>query len=310
MSFTPATREQRFVLDHVAGIADLAGNERYAAASGDVVDAVLDGVGQFAVGEWAPLRRVGDTRGPTVTPEGVKMPAGYADAYRALVDAGWGTIGAPAEFGGQGLPFVLVTAVLETLGSANLGFALAPTLTLGAVEALLHHGTPEQQATYLPHLATGAWTGTMNLTEPQAGTDVGAIKTLAEPIGDGKWKVTGTKIFISFGDHDMADNIVHLVLARTPGAPDGTRGLSLLLVPKYRLDAEGKPGEPNNVRVLSIEHKLGLHTSPTCVLSFGESGDCIGELIGPLNGGMRAMFTMMNNARLNIGLQGVHCSSS
>ena len=310
MPFNPAVREQRFVLDHVAQMADLAATERFADATPDLVDAVLEGAGAFAAGEWAPLARAGDTDGPKWTPEGVRMPAGYPEAYRAYVEGGWGTIGAPSDFGGQGLPFVLASAVLETLGSANMGLALAPTLTVGAIEALLHHGTPEQQAAYLPHLATGAWAGTMNLTEPQAGSDVGALRSRAEPAGDGKWKISGTKIFISFGDHDMADNIVHLVLARTPGAPEGTRGISLFLVPKYRLDADGKPGEFNDVRVVSIEHKMGLHASPTCVLSFGDNGDCIGELIGAENAGMRAMFTMMNNARLNVGLQGVQVAEA
>ncbi len=310
MSFTPASREQRFVLDHVAAIADLAATERFADASPDLIDAVLDGVGQFAAGEWSPLLREGDTNGPKWTENGVVMPRGYPEAYKAYVEGGWGTIGAPGDFGGQGLPFVLSSAVLETLGTANMGFALAPTLTVGAIESLLHHGTPEQQAAYLPHLATGAWTGTMNLTEPQAGSDVGALRARAEPVGDGTFKISGTKIFISFGDHDMADNIVHLVLARTPGAPEGTRGISLFLVPKYRLDADGNPGDFNDVRVVSIEHKMGLHASPTCVLSFGDHGDCIGELIGPENGGMRAMFTMMNNARLNVGLQGVQVAEA
>lgn len=310
MPFIPAVREQRFVLDHVAQLADLAATERFADATPDLVDAVLEGAGAFAAGEWAPLARAGDTDGPKWTPDGVRMPAGYPEAYRAYVEGGWGTIGAPGDFGGQGLPFVLASAVLETLGAANMGFALAPTLTVGAIEALLHHGTPEQQAAYLPHLATGAWTGTMNLTEPQAGSDVGALRSRAEPAGDGKWKISGTKIFISFGDHDMADNIVHLVLARTPGAPEGTRGISLFLVPKYRLDADGKPGAFNDVRVVSIEHKMGLHASPTCVLSFGDHNDCIGELIGAENAGMRAMFTMMNNARLNVGLQGVQVAEA
>ncbi|MBS0479840.1 MAG: acyl-CoA dehydrogenase [Proteobacteria bacterium] len=310
MPFTPAVREQRFVLDTVARIADLAATERFEAATPDLIDAVLEGVGQFAAGEWAPLAREGDTNGPKWTEQGVKMPAGYRRAYRDYVEGGWGTIGAPADFGGQGLPFVLASAVLETLGTANMGFALAPTLTVGAIEALLHHGTPEQQAAYLPHLATGEWTGTMNLTEPQAGSDVGALKTRAEPAGDGTYRISGTKIFISFGDHDMADNIVHLVLARTPDAPAGTRGISLFLVPKYRLDGEGKPGQFNDVRVVSIEHKMGLHASPTCVLSFGDNNDCIGELIGPEHGGMRAMFTMMNNARLNVGLQGVQVAEA
>ncbi|MDX5982722.1 acyl-CoA dehydrogenase [Sphingomonas echinoides] len=308
--FTPATADQRFVLDHVVGIADLAATERFAAASDDVVDAVLEGVGQLAAGEWAPLLRTGDTVGAKWTPDGVVMPEGFVKAYHDYVEGGWGTIGVPEEFGGQGLPFAIQTAVLDTLGSANMGFALAPTLTVGAIEALAHHGSPAQQAQYLPHLATGEWTGTMNLTEPQAGSDVGALRTQAKPLGDGKWSIKGTKIYISFGDHDMAPNIVHLVLARTPGAPAGTKGISLFLVPKYRLNADGTPGAFNDVRVVSIEHKMGLHASPTCVLSFGDNDDCIGELIGGEFGGIRAMFTMMNNARLNVGLQGVQVAEA
>jgi len=305
MPFTAPVAEQRFVLETVARIADLAATEHFAAATPDVIDAVLEGIGDFASGEWAPLARAGDTVGAKWSPEGVTMPEGYPAAYKAYVDGGWGTIGVAEAFGGQGLPFVIQTAVLETLGGANMGFALAPTLTVGAIESLIHHGTPEQQALWLPRLATGEWTGTMNLTEPQAGSDVGALRTLAKPLGDGKWSIKGTKIYISFGDHDLTDNIVHLVLARTPDAPAGTRGISLFLVPKYRLDDAGRPGAANDVRVVSIEHKMGLNISPTCVLSFGDGDDCIGELIGPVNGGMRAMFTMMNNARLNVGLQGV-----
>ncbi|MBN2973191.1 acyl-CoA dehydrogenase [Roseomonas aeriglobus] len=303
MPFTAPVAEQKFVLQHVAGIADLGVED-------DILDAVLEGAGAFAAGEWAPLARAGDTDGPKWTEEGVKMPAGYPEAYKAYVESGWGTIGSPEGFGGQGLPFVLSAAVLETLGAANMGFALAPTLTVGAIEALLHHGSNEQQALYLPKLSTGEWTGTMNLTESQAGSDVGALRSRAVPRGDGTYSITGTKIFISFGDHDMADNIVHLVLARTPDAPAGTKGLSLFLVPKYRLDADGNPGAFNDVRVVSIEHKMGLHASPTCVLSFGDNGDCVGELIGPEFGGIRAMFTMMNNARLNVGLQGVQVAEA
>ncbi|KQN00418.1 acyl-CoA dehydrogenase [Sphingomonas sp. Leaf25] len=310
MDLTPATAEQRFALTHAAGIEGLAQSERFAEATPDMLDAILDGIGQFAAGEWRPLDRAGDSVGARWTPQGVVMPDGYRAAYQAYVAGGWGTIGSPVDHGGQGMPFAVATAVLETLGTANMGFALAPTLTVGAVEALVHHGSTEQQARYLPHLATGAWTGTMNLTEPQAGSDVGALTTRAEPVGDGGWRVTGTKIYISFGDHDMADNIVHLVLARTPGAPKGTRGISLFLVPKYRLNADGTPGEPNDIRVVSIEHKMGLHASPTCVLSFGDNGNCIGELIGGEGGGMRAMFTMMNNARLNVGLQGVQVAEA
>jgi alkylation response protein AidB-like acyl-CoA dehydrogenase len=298
MTFTPAVAEQRFVLDHVAGIGKLG-------VDSDIVDAVLEGAGAFAAGEWAPLDRIGDTVGAKWTSGGVVMPEGYRQAYQAYVEGGWGTIGSPEAYGGQGLPISLATAVLETLGTANCGFALCPTLNVGAIEALVHHGSQAQQAAYLPHLATGHWTGTMNLTEPQAGSDVGALKTMAKPRGDGTWSIKGTKIFISFGDHDLADNIVHLVLARTPDAPPGTKGISLFLVPKYRLNEDGSPGEFNDVRVVSIEHKMGLHASPTCVLSFGDHDECIGELIGREHGGMRAMFTMMNNARLNVGLQGV-----
>ncbi|NJR77836.1 acyl-CoA dehydrogenase [Sphingomonas corticis] len=295
MTYAAPVAEQRFVLDQLAGLG----------IEPDMLDAVLEGAAQLAEGEWAPLARIGDTQGPRLTDDGVRMPAGYREAYRAYVEGGWGTIGVEEAHGGQGLPFVVQAAVLETLGSANMGFALAPILTVGAIEALSHHGSPEQQATYLPRLATGEWTGTMNLTEPQAGSDVGALRATATPRGDGTYTIRGTKIFISFGDHDLTDNIVHLVLARTPDAPVGTRGISLFLVPKVRLD-----GTPNDVRVVSIEHKMGLHASPTCVLAFGEEGECVGELIGPEFGGMRAMFTMMNNARLNVGLQGVQVAEA
>ncbi|UZK69152.1 acyl-CoA dehydrogenase [Sphingomonas sp. S1-29] len=305
MSFTPPQAEQRFVLDHIVRLDELAASERFADATPDMVDAVLEGVGQFAAGEWAPLDRVGDTVGARWTADGVVMPDGFVAAYQAYVEGGWGTIGSPTDHGGQGMPFAISTAVLDTLGAANMGLALCPTLTVGAIEALMHHGSPQQQAAYLAKLSSGEWTGTMNLTEPQAGSDVGALRTRADPLGDGKWSITGTKIYISYGDHDMAANIVHLVLARTPDAPPGTKGLSLFLVPKYRLDAAGAPGDFNDVRVVSIEHKMGLHASPTCVLSFGDNADCIGELIGHEGGGIAAMFTMMNNARLNVGLQGV-----
>jgi alkylation response protein AidB-like acyl-CoA dehydrogenase len=308
--FTPALAEQRFVLDHIVGIADLAATDRFAAASEDVIDAVLAGAGQFAVGEWAPLNRIGDRVGAQWTPQGVRMPEGFLAAYRAYVEGGWGTIGVPEAWGGQGLPFALQAAVQETLGTANMAFSLCPMLTMGAIEVLSHHGSQGQQAAYLPKLATGEWTGTMNLTESQAGSDVGALRATATPRGDGTWSIKGTKIFISYGDHDLAANIVHLVLARTPDAPAGTRGISLFLVPKYRLEADGAPGAFNDVRAVSIEHKMGLHASPTCVLSFGDHDDCVGELIGLEGGGMRAMFTMMNNARLNVGLEGVQIAEA
>lgn len=305
MTFAAPTAEIRFALDHVTGLSELAADERFAHASEDIVDAVLEGAAAFARDEWLPLVRTGDTVGARWTADGVVMPDGFPQAYQAFVDSGWGAVSVPAEHGGQGLPFVLQTAVLDMLGAANPGFTLCPILTVGAVEALVHHGTPEQQATYLPKLATGEWTGTMNLTESQAGSDVGALRATAAPLGDGRWAVSGTKIFISFGDHNLTDNIVHLVLARTPEAPAGTRGISLFLVPKRRMD-----GTDNHVRVVSIEHKMGLHASPTCVLVFGDEGNSIGELIGPEHGGMRAMFTMMNNARLNVGLQGVQIAEA
>lgn len=310
MPYQAPTREQRFVLDHVAGIAELATAPRFAAAQDDMVDAIVEGVGQFAQEQFAPLYRVGDTVGAKLVDGQVRMPPGFVEAYHAYVENGWGTISAPEAFGGQGLPVTLAGVALESLGGANMAFSLCPTLTVGAIEALIHHGTAQQQAAYLPHLSTGAWTGTMNLTEPQAGSDVGALRTAATPVGDGSWRIKGTKIFISFGDHDMTPNIVHLVLARTPDAPPGTKGISLFLVPKYRLDANGQPGAFNDVQPVALEHKMGIHASPTCVLSFGDHDDCVGELIGPLHGGIRAMFTMMNNARLNIGLQGVQAAEA
>ncbi|MGE4321415.1 MAG: acyl-CoA dehydrogenase [Sphingobium sp.] len=273
-----------------------------------MVAAVLDGAGQIARDQWAPLRRVGDTQGARWTPDGVRCAPGFAEAYRDFVAGGWGTIGVPERFGGQGLSFALQVAVYDLLGCANGSLILCPILNSGAVEALARHGDDAQRRTWLPRLVTGEWTGTMNLTEPQAGSDVGALRTRATPRPDGTWAIKGTKIFISYGDHDMADNIVHLVLARTPDAPAGTKGISLFLVPKYRLDPDGAPAVLNDVRAASIEHKLGLHGSPTCVMTFGEADDCIGERIGPEHGGMRAMFTMMNNARLLVGLQGVHAA--
>ena len=252
-----------------------------------------------------PLNRVGDTVGAKWLPEGVTLPPGFKEAYHAYVQAGWGTLAGPPEFGGQGLPLTLATVVMEDLGSANMAFSLIMMLTPGTVEALKHHGSRELQETWLPKLVTGEWSGTMNLTEPQAGSDVGALRTSAAPRGDDTYSIKGQKIFITFGEHDLADNIVHLVLARLPDAPPGTKGISLFLVPKFRLEADGAPGAHNDVRCVSIEHKLGIHASPTCVMSYGDNGDCIGWLVGEENGGMRAMFTMMNNARLNVGLQGV-----
>jgi alkylation response protein AidB-like acyl-CoA dehydrogenase len=293
MPFRCPVEEQRFVLDHVVGLAELTNDA-------EIVDAVLEGAAQFAEGEVAPLDRVGDTVGAKWSDGTVTMPAGFHEAYRHFVEGGWSTIAAPTDAGGQGLPLALGAAVMEDLNAANLGFALCPMLSMGGIEALEAHGSPEQKRDYLPKIVTGEWSATMNLTEPQAGSDVGALRTKAEPNGDGSWRITGTKIYITYGDHDMADNIIHLVLARTPDAPIGTRGISLFLVPKVLPD-----GSKNDLRCASIEHKLGIHASPTCVMAFGDGGGATGWLIGPEHGGMRAMFTMMNNARLNVGLQGV-----
>jgi 3-(methylthio)propanoyl-CoA dehydrogenase len=305
MPFTAPVQEQMFVLSHITGIEELAAHERFADASPDMVQAIVEGVGAFAAAEFAPLNRIGDTVGARLLDGKVVMPDGYVAAYKNYVANGWGSINAPAEFGGQGLPFSLAMMALDSLGAANMAFALCPILSVGSIESIFHHGSDAQKAMYLPKLSTGEWSGTMNLTEPQAGSDVGALKSSATPRSDGTYQIRGQKIYISFGDHDMAENIVHLVLARTPDAPPGTKGISLFLVPKYQVQADGTLGAQNDVKVVSIEHKMGINASPTCVLQFGEEGDCVGELIGPEFGGLRAMFTMMNNARLNVGLQGV-----
>ncbi|MGV7122958.1 acyl-CoA dehydrogenase [Sphingopyxis sp. 550A] len=300
MPFSSPLTEQRFVLQHVARITDLAATPRFAATEPDMIDAILEGAAALSEGEWAPTNRTGDRIAPKWEDGVVTMPPGFKEAYNAYVEGGWGTIAGPVEFGGQGLPNVLGFAVAESLGAANMGFGLCPILTSGAVEALASHGCDDLRRIYLEKLVTGEWTGTMNLTEPQAGSDVGALRTSAVPVKDGSWRIKGTKIFITFGEHDLADNIIHLVLARTPDGQPGTRGISLFLVPKVRPD-----GSRNDVYCASIEHKLGIHSSPTCVMVYGDNDDCHGWLIGPEFGGMRAMFTMMNNARLNIGLQGV-----
>ena len=309
MSFIAPTEDQVLAMRICAGIDELAAHERYGAATPDMVEAIAEGIGAFASGEWAPLNRIGDTEGARWADGVVSSPAGYAAAYKAFVEQGWGSINGPVAFGGQGLPFTLATCVLETLGSANMGFTLLPILTVGAIEALDHHGSAEQKALYLPQLISGAWSGTMNLTEPQAGSDVGALRTTATPIADGphagKYRIVGTKIYITWGEHELAENVIHLVLARTPGAPAGSRGISLFIVPKFHVNADGSPGERNDVRCVSIEHKLGINVSPTCVMSYGDNGECIGELVGHENEGLKAMFTMMNSARINVGSQGV-----
>ncbi|HTU12040.1 MAG TPA: acyl-CoA dehydrogenase [Allosphingosinicella sp.] len=300
MTYTPPTQEQKFLLKHVVGMDELAGHNQFAEASADVVEAIVDGAAALAAGEFAPLNRAGDEIGASWSPDGVTMPPGFRRAYQAYVDGGWGTLAGPVEHGGQGLPLTLATVLMEDLGTANMALSLIMMLSPGAVESLVHHGSPELQAAWLPKLVTGEWNGTMNLTESQAGSDVGALKSRAEPVGDGTYRITGQKIFITYGEHDLTDNIVHLVLARLPDAPQGTKGISLFLVPKIMDD-----GTRNDVRCVSIEHKLGIHASPTCVMAYGDEGGAIGWLIGEENRGMAAMFTMMNNARLNVGLQGV-----
>ncbi|MEQ1541246.1 MAG: acyl-CoA dehydrogenase [Novosphingobium sp.] len=309
MEFTAATADQIAAIRVNAGIAELAADPRFAAASPDLVEAIVEGIGQFAAGEFAPLNRIGDREGAKLANGEVSLPDGFAAAYRAFVEQGWNSIAGPQAHGGQGLPFTLATCVIENLGTANMAFALLPLLTVGAIEALGHHGSSAQQARYLPRLVSGEWSGTMNLTEPQAGSDVGALRTTATPItaGEhaGKYTIKGTKIFITWGEHDLAANIIHLVLARTPGAPAGSRGISLFVVPKHHVAADGSLSGPNDLRCVSLEHKLGIMASPTCVMSFGDNDACIGELVGHENEGLKAMFTMMNSARINVGNQGV-----
>ncbi|EGD60164.1 acyl-CoA dehydrogenase-like protein [Novosphingobium nitrogenifigens DSM 19370] len=314
MTFIAPTADQVLAMRVNAGIEEIAQSERFAAATPDLVEAIAEGIGQLAAGEWAPLNRIGDTEGAKWDDGVVTLPAGYAEAYRAFFEQGWNSISGSTDFGGQGLPFTLATCILETLGAANMGFTLLPMLTVGAIEAIDHHGSDAQKATYLAKLISGEWSGTMNLTEPQAGSDVGALRSTAAPITEGehagKYRVKGTKIFITWGEHDLAENIVHLVLARTPGAPAGTRGISLFIVPKYHVLADGSLGARNDVRCVSIEHKLGIHSSPTCVMSFGDHDECIGEMVGAEFGGLKAMFTMMNSARVNVGNQGVQISEA
>ncbi|WP_420381104.1 acyl-CoA dehydrogenase family protein [Novosphingobium sp.] len=309
MSFTAPTADQILAMQVNAGIADIAAHARFADATPDLVAAIAEGIGQLAAGEWAPLARIGDTQGAKWDNGEVHLPDGFRAAYADFVAQGWNSIAGPVEFGGQGLPFTLATCVMETLGAANMGFGLLPMLTVGAIEAINHHGSDALKATYLAKLVSGEWSGTMNLTEPQAGSDVGALRTIATPIADGehqgKFLIKGTKIYITWGEHDLADNIIHLVLARTPGAPAGSRGISLFAVPKFHVDATGQPGARNDVRCASIEHKLGIHASPTCVMVFGDHDACVGEMVGREHGGLAAMFTMMNSARINVGSQGV-----
>jgi len=297
-----------FVIERVAGLDDLTGYDCFAHVDAETVAGILEEAGRFFADVIAPLNVVGDREGVRVEGDRVFTATGFVDAYRRYVEGGWAGVPFDPAYGGGGYPWLVALALQEMLTSANMGFSLCPLLTQGAVDMLTHHGSEEQKATWLPNLVSGEWTGTMNLTEPQAGSDVGALTTRAVPADDGTWRITGQKIFITYGEHDLADNIVHLVLARTPEAPPGTRGISCFIVPKYLLDDAGQPTVRNDVRVVSSEHKLGIHASPTCVMAFGEEGGAVGYLIGEANAGMRYMFTMMNNARLSVGLEGLALS--
>ena len=271
----------------------------------DDVEAVLAEAGRMASEVIAPLDRVGDQVGATFKDGVVTTAPGWKEAYRAWCEGGWNGLASPTEWGGQGLPQTVNAACTEMWNGASMAFGLGPLLTMGAIDALDAHGSEALKRAYLEKLVTGEWTGTMHLTEPQAGSDVGALRTRAVRTGDGTYRITGQKIFITYGEHDLTENIIHFVLARLPDAPPGTRGISLFLVPKFLLNADGTPGARNDVRAHSIEHKLGVHASPTCTMVFGDHGGAAGFIIGQENAGMAAMFTMMNRARLAVGLQGV-----
>ncbi|WP_295004857.1 acyl-CoA dehydrogenase C-terminal domain-containing protein [uncultured Dechloromonas sp.] len=298
-------KDMRFVMDELAGFRELSQIAGFEEATPDLADAILDEAAKFSGEVLAPLNRVGDREGCKLAANGVTTPAGWKEAYTAFREAGWNGISSPAEFGGQGLPDSLGVAVKEMVCSANLSFSLGPLLTTGAVEALLTCASDELKATFLEKMVTGEWTGTMNLTEPQAGSDLALIRSRAEPQADGSYKVFGQKIFITYGDHDMTDNIVHLVLARLPDAPAGVKGISMFLVPKFMVNADGSLGARNDAYCVSIEHKLGIHASPTCVMAYGDNGGAVGYLLGEPNRGLEYMFIMMNEARLGVGLQGI-----
>ena len=309
MTYTAPLADMRFVLNHLAdlpGIATLPGCEE---AEPEVADAILTEAGRFAAEVLAPLNPVGDKEGNRWDNGVVTTAPGFRDAYHAFREAGWQAMPAPAEFGGQGMPALVSTAVGEMWKSANHAFSLCQMLTIGAAEAIAHHASDELKQRYLPKMIAGEWTGTMNLTEPQAGSDLAAVRTRAEPEGD-RYRIFGTKIFITWGEHDFTPNIIHLVLARLPDAPPGTRGISLFVVPKFLVNEDGSLGARNDLICASIEHKLGIHASPTAVMSYGDNEGAIGYLVGEKNRGLEYMFTMMNIARLNVGLEGVGLSEA
>lgn len=298
-------KDALFALRHIGEIEQLSKSTLYAQADLDTVASVLEEQGRFMQEVFGPLNASGDREGLVWSPEGVQTPAGFKEAYAKFVEAGWQGLNAEVDFGGAGFPEAVQACALEFETASNGALTMCPGLTTGAIECLQEWGTEEQKELYLRKLVTGQWTGTMNLTEPQAGSDVGLCTTKALPQEDGTYKISGIKIYISFGEHDMSENIIHLVLARLPDAPAGTRGISLFIVPKFLLTPEGEPGERNDLRCVSIEHKMGIHASPTCVMSFGDEGGATGYLVGEENQGLRAMFTMMNSARIAVGIQGV-----
>ena len=298
-------KDMLFVLRELAGLDQVASLPGCEDVGEELVRQILEENGRFSSEVLAPLNQSGDQEGAVLKDGAVTTPKGFKDAYRQFVEGGWNALQFPAQYGGQGLPKLVSTPVMEMWKSANLSFSLCPLLTAGAIEALLLRGTDEQKKNYLPKMVEGAWTGTMNLTEPQAGSDLGLIKTRAQRQPDGSYRIHGQKIFITWGEQDFTENIVHLVLARTPDAPEGVRGISLFIVPKFVLNADGTPGERNDVKCASLEHKLGIHASPTAVMIYGEKQGAIGTLVGEENRGLEYMFIMMNAARFAVGLEGV-----
>jgi alkylation response protein AidB-like acyl-CoA dehydrogenase len=308
MGYVAPVKDMMFVLKELADLDKVGQFPGYEEATPDLVEAILDEAGKFAGGVLAPLNFSGDQEGAKWHDREVTMPAGFKEAYAQFAESGWTALDCRPEYGGQSLPRLVSSAVREMWKAANMAFSLCPLLTNGAIEALELCGSQEQKETYLPNMISGKWTGTMNLTEPQAGSDLAAIRSRAEPQGDGTYKIFGQKIFITYGEHDMADNIVHLVLARLPDAPEGVKGISLFVVPKYLVNADGSLGERNDAWCVSIEHKLGIHASPTCVMAFGDHGGAIGTLVGKANEGLKYMFVMMNAARYAVGLEGLSLS--
>ena len=305
MTYRAPVSDMLFTLRHVAGLDRAIEAGLYPDLSSDLADAILQEAGKYATDVIAPLNMIGDRHGTPFKDGAIAMPPGWKEAYTGWAQAGWNSLPATPDYGGQGLPLLINAACTEMWNAASMAFALGPLLTCGAIEALSAHASKELKDIYLEKLISGEWMATMNLTEPQAGSDLNAVRTKAERAEDGTYRITGNKIFITYGEHDLTDNIVHLVLARLPDAPAGTRGISLFIAPKFMVNADGSLGARNDVRCHSIEHKMGVHASPTCTMVFGDKGGAVAYLIGEENRGLACMFTMMNNARLGVGLQGV-----